>query len=278
MTDVPGLTGLAAIRSWLFDLDGVVTDTAALHARAWKETFDILLERLASGGAGAAGPGAGASGAGGAPPQLAPFDPVADYDRYVDGRPRRDGVLAFLAARGISLPEGSPDDPPGAPTVRALARDKDARFLKLLATVGVRVFPDARELLGVLAQAGRPKALVSASENTRRVLRAAGLGRAFDTVVDGRLARRLRLAGKPAPDTYLEAARRLATLPAHAAVLEDAISGVTAGRAGGFGLVVGVARRGDPDELASAGAHVVVRELTELLADPRLASSLGAGA
>jgi HAD superfamily hydrolase (TIGR01509 family) len=235
------------LRGWLFDLDGVLTDTARAHAEAWKQTFDELLgrRREADGEAGA----------------LRPFDPVADYERYVDGRVRSDGVRAFLGSRGITLPEGHPGDPPDRETVEGVGNAKNARFLEIVEEQGIDVFPESLRLVRALVGAGRCTGVVSASENCRAVLRAGHLGGLFYVVVDGVVARQQRLAGKPAPDTFLYGAALLELEPAAVAVVEDAPAGVAAGRAGGFGYVVGVARRARPEELLDAGADVAVADL-----------------
>lgn len=246
-----GLAVPPGITACLFDLDGVVTRTATLHAAAWKETFDGLLDQEAS--------------KTGRP--VSPFDAVADYDRYVDGKPRLDGTRAFLAARGIDLPEGLPEDPGGTGTVHALANRKNARFLELLHDRGVEVYPGSRRLLDEVRRAGLRTAVVSSSANTRQVLVAAGLDDAFEVRIDATVAAREHLAGKPAPDTYLAAARRLEVQPVHAAVFEDALAGIEAAVAGGFGYVVGVDRMGQARALSELGADVVVGDLIELVTD-----------
>lgn len=228
------------LRGWLFDLDGVLTDTARLHVQAWKATFDELLG-----------------------PDAPPFDPVADYLRYVDGKPRADGVRDFLASRGIVLPPGTRDDPPERETVWGVATRKDARFVRLLEEEGVDVFPGSLRLVRALRDAGCSTGVVSASEHCGAILEAAGIGGLFYVVVDGVVTAAQELRGKPAPDTYLYAARLLAVEPERLAVVEDAPAGVAAGRAGGFGYVVGVARRARADELLAAGADVVVHDLEE---------------
>lgn len=233
----------------LFDLDGVVTDTARIHALCWKRVFDDLLERRAK-----------ARGE-----TFRSFDLEADYTRYVDGKARRDGVRDFLASRRIRLPEGSLDAPETEDSVAGIARHKDALFSDTLEKEGVKVYPGTVRWLEHLRGAGLRIAIVSASHHCQEVLLAAGLEGLFDARVDGQVADRRRLAGKPAPDVFLEAARELAAEPARAVVVEDALSGVAAGRAGGFGLVVGVARHGNGAELAAAGADVVVADLAELL-------------
>ena len=229
------------IRAGLFDLDGVLTRTATVHAAAWKEMFDDFLRARAA--------------ETGEP--FVPFDSHADYDRYVDGKKRADGVRSFLASRGIQLPEGSPDDPPAAATVHGLGNRKNELVLAKLAD-GVEVYPGSVSYVEALRDAGLARAVVSSSANTRTVLDVTGLAKLFDVVVDGVVADREGLAGKPAPDTFLAAARALGVGPADAAVFEDALAGVEAGRAGGFGCVVGVDRVGQAD--------VVVRDLAELAA------------
>jgi len=244
------------IRVCLFDLDGVLTQTAVVHAKAWKQIFDDYLRRRADDTGGA----------------FTPFDPVADYDRYVDGRSRADGTRGFLQARGISLPEGTPADPPGTDTIYGLSNAKNEVLLALLAAEGVRAYPGSVQYLDSVQAGGLLTAVVSASENCRAVLKAAGLEGRFDAVVDGLVAKQDKLAGKPAPDSYLAAAKELAVPPSAAAVYEDAIAGVQAGRAGQFGWVVGVDRVGQAAELKSAGADVVVTDLAELLAADHSAS------
>lgn len=244
-----GLRVPTRIAACLFDLDGVLTQTATLHASAWKRVFDELLARRA---AGSTSP-------------FVPFDPVADYDRYVDGLPRLDGTRSFLRSRGIELPEGEEGDVPGADTVHAIASRKNELVLEMMRERGVDVYPGSRRFLDEARRAGLRTAVVSSSANAVHVLLAAGLDADFDVRVDGDVATKERLAGKPAPDTYLEAARRLGVEPARAAVFEDALAGVEAGVAGGFGFVVGVDRVGQAQALAERGADVVVRDLAELI-------------
>lgn len=232
--------------AFAFDLDGVVTKTAAVHAAAWKRTFDELLARRARGG------------------PWRPFDVEGEYRRYVDGKPRRDGIRAFLEARGIALPEGSPDDPATTETVHGLAARKNRYFLDHLDARGVEVHPDAVRLLARVRARGLKTAVVSASESCGPVVAAARLTAQFDVRVDGLDIARCHLRGKPAPDTFVEAARRLATVPARCVVLEDAIAGVQAGRAGAFGLVIGVDRVGQADALRRAGADLVVTTLDDV--------------
>jgi beta-phosphoglucomutase family hydrolase len=238
------------IRAALFDLDGVLTRTATVHAAAWKQMFDEFLRRRA-----------GAAGA-----DFVPFDLHADYDRYVDGMPRADGVRSFLASRGITLPEGSPDDPPAAETVYGLGNRKNELVLAKLAG-GVDVYPGSVRYVEAVRDAGLARAVVSSSANTVAVLDVTGLAPLFDVVVDGVVAVERKLAGKPAPDTFLAAAEALHVEPSAAAVFEDALAGVEAGRAGRFGCVVGVDRVGQADELRHHGADIVVKDLAEL-ADP----------
>ncbi|MET9174497.1 beta-phosphoglucomutase family hydrolase [Streptomyces misionensis] len=237
------------VRACLFDLDGVLTQTATVHAAAWKEMFDAYLrERAAREGT-----------------PFVPFDATRDYDAYVDGRPREDGVRTFLASRGVRLPEGTPDDPPAAETVYGLGTRKNELVLRRIREDGVRPYEGSVRFLHAVREAGLRCAVVSSSANARDVLTAAGIGDLFDGRIDGVVAHERRLRGKPAPDTYLEAARELAVEPGAAAVFEDALAGVEAGRAGRFGLVVGVDRVGQADELRAHGADVVVRDLAELL-------------
>ena len=228
-------------RACLFDLDGVLTQTAAVHAAAWKEMFDNFLREWAA--------------QHGQP--FVPFDSVTEYDKYVDGRSRADGTRTFLQARGIDLPEGSDADPLGAPTIAGLSALKNQIVLRKIADDGVSVYPGSVRYLQAVKQAGLARAVVSASANCRQVLAAAGLGDQFDVIVDGIVAKRDHLAGKPAPDTYLAAARALGVPPSDGVVYEDAQAGVQAGRAGQFGWVVGVDRVGQADELREAGADVV---------------------
>lgn len=238
------------IRGCLFDLDGVLTRTASVHARAWGEMFDdFLRERAPSPGE-----------------DHRPFTPK-DYDRYVDGRPRLDGTRSFLESRGIELPPGTPEDPPGAPTVQGLGNRKNALVLALLAEGGVEVFEGSVRYVRAAVAAGLRTAVVSSSANTAQVLDAAGIADLFEARIDGVVAAARGLPGKPAPDTFLAGAADLGLSPAEGAVFEDALAGVEAGRAGGFGFVVGVDRVGQAAELARHGADVVVADLHELLDD-----------
>jgi beta-phosphoglucomutase family hydrolase len=238
------------MRACLFDLDGVLTPTAKVHAAAWKQMFDGYLRHRAE--------------QAGQP--FVPFDPVADYDTYVDGKPRADGAGSFLAARGIVLPAGRSDDPPDAETINGLANRKTEIVTRRMAEDGVAPYPGSVRYLHAARQAGLGCAVVSSSANARAVLAAAGLDGLIDVVVDGVVAAAARLRGKPAPDTYLAAARELAVPAAEATVFEDALAGVAAGRAGAFGWVVGVDRAGQAADLRAAGADVVVGDLAELLA------------
>ncbi|MEV5818955.1 beta-phosphoglucomutase family hydrolase [Micromonospora harpali] len=244
------MLGLPAhVTACLFDLDGVLTQTARVHNAAWTETFDAFLKRRAA--------------ATGEP--YRPFDPGPDYNRYVDGKPRADGVRSFLASRGIVLPEGSPDDPPDADTVHGVGNRKNAVLLKRIHTDGVEVYPGSVTYLRAAAAAGLRRAVVSASANCRDVVAAAGLESLLEARVDGVVAREQGLRGKPHPDTFLAGAKLLGVDPAQAAVFEDALAGVAAGRAGGFGYVVGVDRVGQADELRAHGADVVVTDLADLV-------------
>jgi beta-phosphoglucomutase family hydrolase len=237
------------ITALLFDLDGVLTNTASVHDAAWKETFDEYLRQRAS-----------RTGE-----EFVPFDPHADYDRYVDGKPRADGVRDFLASRGITLPEGDPEDPPDAETVNGIGNRKNEKLLRRIRRDGVEVYEGSRRYLEAARDAGLRRAVVSSSANTGDVLRVTGLDKLVEGRVDGVTIREQHLKGKPAPDTFLEGAKLLGVAPAHAAVFEDALAGVQAGRAGHFGHVVGVDRVGQADALREHGADVVVRDLAELL-------------
>jgi beta-phosphoglucomutase family hydrolase len=232
----------------LLDMDGVITDTASLHAACWKQLFDAYLQKHATQGGKA----------------YRPFDIATDYRLYVDGKPRFDGARDFLASRGIRLPEGSPGDPPQAETVSGLANGKDDLVNKIIAEKGVEPYEGSVKLLRKLRHDGFKIAVVSSSANCETVLKAANLDALFDARIDGNIVHEQDLAGKPAPDTFLMAAKIFGIEPARAVVIEDAISGVTAGRAGNFGLVIGVARKGDADELRRHGAHLVVNDLDEL--------------
>ena len=237
------------IKACLFDLDGVLTQTAKVHAAAWKQMFDDFLRAWAA--------------RTGKP--FVPFDSGKDYDLYVDGRPRYDGVRTFLASRGISLPEGDSSDPPSAETVTGLGNRKNELVLALLRRDGVEAYEGSVRYVRKAKEAGLHRAVVSASANCREVLIAAGIEDLFEVRIDGLVAEREHLKGKPAPDTFLAAARKLEVDPSEAAVFEDALAGVAAGRAGRFGFVVGVDRVGQADALRSYGADIVVADLAELL-------------
>jgi beta-phosphoglucomutase family hydrolase len=233
----------------LFDLDGVLTSTAKIHSSCWKTTFDDFLRHRSEE----------------RKEPFRPFDIATDYKRYVDGKLRYDGVRSFLASRGITLAEGSPDDPPTAETVCGLGNRKDELVKAAIEQGHVESYPGSVALVRRLREQGIRTAVVSSSNNCEQVLRAAGIAELFEVRVDGVVASQLGLPGKPAPDTFLKAARMLGVTPARAVVVEDAIAGVQAGRAGGFGLIVGVDREGSGDALRTAGAEVVVTDLAELL-------------
>jgi beta-phosphoglucomutase family hydrolase len=238
-----------AVTTCLFDLDGVLTQTAKVHAAAWKQTFDgYLSERASREGE-----------------KFVPFDAVADYDEYVDGKPRYDGVASFLASRGIELPQGTPNDPPDAETIDGVGNRKNVIVLKLIHDDGVQAYPGSVAYVKAARDAGLRRAVVSSSTNCRDVLAAAGIIDLFEEIIDGHVAEREGLKGKPAPDTFLAGAKALGVPPPAAAVFEDALAGVEAGRAGGFGIVVGVDRVGQAEALRAHGADVVVKDLAELL-------------
>jgi HAD superfamily hydrolase (TIGR01509 family) len=227
----------------------VLTRTATVHAAAWKQMFDVYLrghaERTAE--------------------PFIPFDAASDYGEYVDGKPRLDGVRSFLASRGIELPEGAPDDPPTAETIAGLGTRKNQLVLQLIRERGVEVYPGSVRYLEAVRRAGLRRAVVSSSRNCREVLAAAGIEQLFEARIDGIVAAREHLRGKPAPDTFLAGARALGVEPGEAAVFEDALAGVAAGRAGRFACVVGVDRVGHADALRANGASIVVSDLAELL-------------
>jgi beta-phosphoglucomutase family hydrolase len=240
-----------SVRACLFDLDGVLTKTATVHAAAWKQMFDdYLRERAKRTG-----------------DEFVPFDSNSDYGEYVDGKPRLDGVRSFLASRGIELPAGEPDDPPDAETVHGLGNRKNELVLKLIREQGVEAYEGSVRYLQAVREAGLHSAVVSSSANCRDVLVAAGIEKFFEARIDGVVAEREHLKGKPAPDTFLAGARALGVEPAQAAVFEDALAGVAAGQAGGFAVVVGVDRLDHADALREHGATVVVEDLSELLGD-----------
>jgi beta-phosphoglucomutase family hydrolase len=242
----------AGVTACLFDLDGVLTKTAKLHAAAWKQTFDDYLRRRAASTGEA----------------FVPFDLVHDYDEHVDGKPRYDGARSFLGSRGIELPEGDADDPPDAQTIHGLGNRKNELVLELIREQGVEPYEGSVRYVQAARAGGLRRAVVSSSTNCRDVLLAAGIEDLFEEIVDGLTAEREHLRGKPAPDTYLAGARALDVEPAQAAVFEDALAGVEAGRAGRFGFVVGVDRVGQADALRAHGADVVVRDLADLLESP----------
>jgi beta-phosphoglucomutase family hydrolase len=237
------------VRACLFDLDGVLTQTAEVHAAAWKEMFDAFLgDRAEKTGQ-----------------RFVPFDEHDDYDEYVDGKPRYDGVRSFLASRGIELPEGDEGDPPAAGTVQGLGNRKNELVQRLIRERGVETYEGSVRYLRTAREAGLRRAVVSSSANCRDVLVAAGIEDLLEVRIDGVVAQREHLRGKPAPDTFLAGARALGVEPAGAAVFEDALAGVAAGSAGGFGCVVGVDRVGQADALRAHGADLVVSDLAELL-------------
>lgn len=229
----------------ILDMDGVITDSARLHARAWKQMFDAFLEKL---------PGE----------QQPPLDLPRDYKRYIDGISRLDGVRAFLQSRNLHLPEGDPDDGPEAESIVGLGKRKNAFFLELMEKEGVDVFPDTLEMLKKWKKEGIKLAVISASRNCRKILESAGLLHWFDVRVDGETARREQLPGKPAPDVFLRAMQELKASPEHTLVVEDAIAGIRAAKRGHFTRVIGVARNGETEELLDAGADQVVKQLTEI--------------
>lgn len=240
---VHGVIGLPDhVTACLFDLDGVLTGTAALHRAAWKETFDPLLEKHGQ--------------------EQFTDD---DYNNFVDGRPRFDGVRAFLASRRIELPEGPPDAPPGDDTIQAVGNRKNVRVQEIIAERGVNPYPGSVRFLEEARKAGLRIGVVTSSANGKAVLDAADLAKYVEARIDGVVITERKMRGKPAPDSFLAGAEALDTAPANAAVFEDALSGVQAGKAGHFGYVVGVDRVGQADELRAHGADVVVEDLAELL-------------
>ncbi|WLQ39575.1 HAD-IA family hydrolase [Streptomyces laculatispora] len=246
--------GAPHIRGIVFDTDGVLLDSASLHAAAWKSAFDACLEVLASEGR-----------------RQTPFDEDGEYRRLVDGKARFDGARAFLESRGLALPTGKADDPPGCTSVWAVAARKEQEFTQILRTRAVPSFADVIPTLGLLRAEGTKCAAVSASRHAGALLESAGIYGFFEAVVDGEEATRLGLPGKPDPALFLEAVSRLRVRSEHTAVVEDAVAGVEAGRRGGFGLVVGVDRTSDPRRaavLTDRGADLVVRDLTGLIEDP----------
>jgi len=238
-----------AVHACLFDLDGVLTDTASVHKKAWKAMFDDYLRQRAARN----------------DEQFVPFDSHDDYLQYVDGKRREDGVRSFLRSRGIELPDGDPDDPPDAETVAGLGNRKNDMFQKVLHDEGVEAFSGSRRYLEAVTAAGLGVAVVSSSANTRQVLDATQLAPFVQQRVDGLTLRDEHIAGKPAPDSYLRAAQLLGVEPGAAAVFEDALAGVEAGRNGRFGYVVGVDRAGQAAQLRDSGADIVVTDLADLL-------------
>jgi beta-phosphoglucomutase family hydrolase len=237
------------VAACLFDMDGVVTQTAVVHAAAWKEMFDDFLRQHAE-----------STGT-----EFVPFDSHAEYDAYVDGKPRLDGTRSFLQSRGIELPEGKPDDSPGTPTIYGLSNRKNDLVLAKVAAGGVQVYDGTVTYIRSVREKGISTAIVSSSANTELILNSAGLAGLFDVRVDGVIAKQRGLRGKPAPDTFLAAAEALKVPASRAVVFEDALAGVEAGRAGHFALVVGVDRVGQAAELRKHGADVVVQDVAELL-------------
>jgi len=233
----------------LFDLDGVLTATAKLHAKCWKQAFDEFLKKRAEENN----------------EDFKPFDKTKDYEEYVDGKPRYDGAQSFLESRGIELPHGDPDDPPDKKTVCGLGNRKTELFDKALKDEGVEVYEGSVAWLRQLRQQGVKTAVVSSSKHCQAIIEAAGIADLFDTRVDGKVSDELNLKGKPAPDIFLKAAERLEVAPEKAVVVEDATAGVEAGHKGGFGLVIGVDRKDDAEELRQHGADLVVKDLKELL-------------
>jgi len=235
--------------SVLFDMDGVITDTASLHAACWKQLFDEFLERRAKLQS----------------EEFCPFDIVTDYRLHVDGKPRFEGVRDFLKSRGIELPEGNAEDPVDVETVCGLGNRKNELVNHAIATKGVQAYNGSVQFIHLLHRNGYKLAVVTSSQNCASILKAVKLDKFFEVRVDGNTIHAQRLKGKPAPDTFLLAARLLGTEPIRTVVIEDAISGIQAGSAGKFGLVIGIARSGDADVLKRHGAHLVVRDLDELI-------------
>jgi beta-phosphoglucomutase family hydrolase len=238
------------VAACLFDLDGVLTQTAKVHAAAWKEMFDAYLrERAARTGE-----------------AFVAFDPINEYDEYVDGKPRYEGVRSFLGSRGIKIPRGTPSDAAGAETIDGLGNRKNEIVLRMIRDEGVQAYEGSVRYVRAARDAGLRRAVVSSSTNCRDVLTGAGIEDLFEQRIDGVVAEREHLKGKPAPDTFLAGAQALGVTPGQAAVFEDALAGVAAGRAGGFACVVGVDRAGQADALREHGADIVVSDLAELLA------------
>ncbi len=225
------------------DLDGVLTDTASLHNEAWKQMFDLFLQEYSQKHS----------------IPFAPFDPAEEYLKYIDGRPRYEGASAFIASRGIDFPFGDPDDPPGKETICSLANKKNQLYQSLIETEGVKAFPDAVEKVKQWQTRGYKLAVISASKNCRKILNVANLNHFFEIIIDGNDAINWKLKGKPQPDVFIAAADKMGTKPADAVIIEDAVSGVQAGKYGGFGLVIGMARDNqNSSQLKENGAHIVV--------------------
>jgi beta-phosphoglucomutase family hydrolase len=239
----------STIRACLFDMDGVLTKTATVHAAAWKQSFDALLRSLSARNSS----------------PFEPFDVVKDYEQYVDGKPRADGVRSFLSSRSIELPEGSPDDPPTAETVQGVGNAKNEAFNEQLRKNGVERYEGSVRYVKAVRAAGLRTAVVTSSANSAAVLAAADMADLFDSTFDGNDLNEQKLLGKPAPDSYIAAGRALGFEPPQAAVFDDAQAGVQAGRAGGFGKVIGVDRLDQAEALRAHGADVVVEDLEELL-------------
>ena len=253
--DAPGaVVDLGAYEAWLFDMDGVLTKTAAVHAAAWKQAFDEFLQKEAKR----------------TDTPFVPFDVESDYEKYVDGEPREDGVRNFLASRGITLPEGNDSDSGDTRSVKGLGNRKNGLVLEVMKHDGVALFAGAKTLVNELRRRGVKVAVISASENTKTALKAAGILTLFDAIVDGNVVKERHLEGKPAPDSFLEGARVLGAEAGRCVVLEDALAGVAAGRAGNFALVIGLDHHDASgvheyaDELRTHGADVVVTSLEEL--------------
>jgi beta-phosphoglucomutase family hydrolase len=258
-----GVLGLpSSVTACLFDLDGVLTNTASMHNEAWTEMFNAFLQKRAvrTGEI------------------FRRFDPEDDYARYVDGKPRAQGVRDFLASRGVSLPDGDPSDDAGVDTVYGLGNRKNESLLRRIRQEGVEVFDGSRRYLEAARSSGLRRVVVSSSSNCREVLEVTGLASLVHGWIDGLAVDRMGLRGKPAPDAFIAGARCAGVEPQHAAVFEDALAGVAAGRAGDFGFVVGVDRTGHRDELRANGADIVVRDLAELLTDVDVRDNMGARA
>jgi beta-phosphoglucomutase family hydrolase len=247
--DLAGMIDRGGYEAVLFDLDGVLTETSTLHAAAWKEMFDAFLQTWASDHG----------------QEFVPFDTEQDYRRYVDGKPRYDGVRNFLESRDIHLPDGTPDDPATALTVCGLGNRKNDLVQSIMHTRGVDAYPGSIRLLKHIREIGLKTAVVSSSKNCKAVIEVAGIADDFDVRVDGWDVEEGGISGKPAPDTFLAAAEKLGVAPAKGVVFEDALAGVQAGHAGHFGLVIGVDRLDQADELRAHGADVVVEDLAELM-------------